>query len=1136
MKFYTHFLWRYKSCINSELLLKMKLLFILLVTACLQVSFAAFAQKITINYKKASLDQVFKEIHKQNGCNFIYDVNILAEAKPIDIDVNNLPLEQVLAQCFKDQPLTYIVKNNTVIVQRKKIIISREILPPAIIKGKVVDEKGNGLPGVSILLKGKKTNTITNIDGVFSITASQGDVLVLSYVGYKQQEVVIDATNDLNIILVKDTKGLQEVIVTALGVKKEKKALGYSVSEVKGDELTQAREVNVANSLEGKVAGVNVSSLASGPGGSSRIVIRGSGSLSGNNQPLYVINGMPMDNTPSTPVTTNNTGFNIDKGDGISGINPDDVESITVLKGGTASALYGSRASNGVILITTKKGAGQKGVGIEYNSTYTIENPSVIPDWQYEYGEGKFGTKVTTQSDAINYGRLSFGAKLDGTPVIQFDGVLRPYSAQKNNIANFYNIGKTATNTIAFKGGSDALNFRFSASDLNNKGIVPNNSLDKKIFSLNVNATLSKNFSVEAVAQYNLENNYNRSSLGDALGNPNWATYLLANSVDVRNLAPGYDANGNETLWNSSGFATNPYFTVNRFQEKDTKNRFIGYGSIKYSLFDNLFIKGRISQDYQGFNFTGITPTGTAYFPQGQFATANSTTTETNSELTVNYNTSFLNNFKVNVLAGGNREQHKLDETDIAASNFGIPFFYSLTNVSTITTTPVYSESAINSVFAAVDFDYKGFAYLSITGRNDWFSTLSLKDNHIFYPSVSGSFVISEALTLPSWISYAKVRGSYAQVGGGAPNPYGVYLTYSQVPGSGVPLQQITRDANGNLTIPNSALKPYTSQTGEIGAEMKFFKNRLGFDLALYNRTTTDDIVPANIDPLSGYSSAYLNIGKINNKGIEVLISGTPVKTKTFTWDITYNFSYNKSLVEQLAAGQNNLLLNTGVNNYASVYAEVGKPYGEIKAYDIKRDAQGNIMYAANGWEQQGNLIDMGTSVAPYAMGITHNFRYNRFNFSFLIDAKFGNKVYSGTDLYADRFGLLKSTLPGRDNGLTVTGVDNSDKPFTYTVPVSGISDFYDNRKNISSFFVYDDGFVKLRQVIMGYDIPVKSFKQIKLQSVNISFVARNLFILYKNTPNIDPESSFTAGNGQGLEMLGVPRTRSFGLNLMVKL
>jgi hypothetical protein len=372
-------------------------------------------------------------------------------------------------------------------------------------------------------------------------------------------------------------------------------------------------------------------------------------------------------------------------------------------------------------------------------------------------------------------------------------------------------------------------------------------------------------------------------------------------------------------------------------------------------------------------------------------------------------------------------------------------------------------------------------------------------------------------------------------VGGGAPNPYGINLTYSQLAGSAIPLQQISRDANGNLVVPNSRLKPYTSQTVEVGTELKFFNNRLGLDLALYNRTTINDIVPANVDPLSGFSSAYLNIGKINNKGIELLLTGRPIKANHFTWDVTYTYSYNKNTVKELAAGQNSFFLGTSVNNYVSIYAEVGKSYGQIQAYPLKKDAQGRTVYAANGNEEQGDPVDVGTGVAPSAMGITNSFNFHRFNFSFLIDGKYGNKIYSGTNLYGDRFGLLKSTLPGRDSGLPLSGVDDNGQPFNYTVPVSDIATFYDNRKNISSFFVYDGTFIKLRQVILGYDIPTKSIGPIKIQSLNLSFVARNLLILYKKAPNIDPESTFTAGNEQGLEMFGVPRTRSYGLNLMVK-
>ncbi|MFB9842634.1 SusC/RagA family TonB-linked outer membrane protein [Mucilaginibacter ginsenosidivorans] len=1134
---------------------------IMLITAQLLLAKTGNSQNIkdetiTIEAKNEPLKKTLKKIEKLSGFQMAYPSEKIVLYQNITIPKETRTVEKTLKLILDNTDLDFKQFDKKIIIFEKSDVKNKSsdaIGPPnsraeytaGVLKGKVYfDDNSQPVPGASVILKNDPgVGTTTNNAGEFELNIpdkynGKPVTVVVAYIGYNKEEVTAANLSSLLIIRLKPaSSALSEVVVTALGIRKERKAVGFSVTEVKGEDLVQAREVNVANALEGKVAGVNVSSLASGPGGSSRVVIRGSGSIAGNNQPLYVVNGMPIDNVPSTPNTTNGSGtsLNVDNGDGISGINPDDIESISVLKGGTASALYGSRASNGVILITTKKGAAQKGVGVEYNSTFAAETPLVIPDWQYQYGEGKFGTVVTNQQDAISYGRLSFGAKLDGSSVIQFDGVSRPYIAQKNNIKNFYNTGKTFTNTVAFTGGSEALNFRFSVSDLNNKGIVPNNSLDKKISNLNVNAKLGKNLSIEAVAQYNVENNINRPGLGDALGNPNWGTYMIANSVDIRNLAPGYDANGNETLWNVSGYASNPYFVVNRFQEKDTKNRFIGYASVKYNLLDNLFIKGRVSDDYLSYDYTGITPTGTAYAPQGVMNVTKYSTSEINSELTLNYNTKFLKDFNVNVLAGGNKQQHTLDGVEVDGSNFNIPFFYSLSNVNAVVTLPKYTKTAVNSVFASADFDYKGIAYLSVTGRNDWFSTLSIEDDHIFYPSVSGSFILSEATRLPEWISYAKLRASWAQVGGGAPNPYGINLTYSQLAGSTIPLQQISRDVNGDLVVPNSKLKPYISQTFEVGTELKFFKNRLGLDLALYNRTTINDIVPANVDPLSGFSSAYLNIGKISNKGIELLLTGRPVKADHFTWDVTYTYSYNKNTVEKLAAGQNSFFLGTAVNSYVSIYAEVGKPYGQLQAYALKKDAQGRTVYAANGNEEQGAPVDLGTGVAPSAMSITNSFNYHRFNFSFLIDGKYGNKIYSGTNLYGDRFGLLKSTLPGRESGLALSGVDDGGQPFNYTVPVSDLANFYDNRKNISSFFVYDGSFIKLRQVIFGYNVPAKHIGSVKIQSLNVSFVARNLLILYKKAPNIDPESTFTAGNEQGLEMFGVPRTRSYGLNLMVK-
>lgn len=1019
------------------------------------------------------------------------------------------------------------------------------------IAGTVTGTDGQKIIGANVsVLNAKGIGATTNLDGQFSIKLPdnlQGAniTLLVSFIGYDKKEVNATAgQTNLLIQLEVSSKALNELVVTALGIKKEKKATAYAITEVKGSDFTKARAMNLGDALSGKVAGVNASSLAGGPGASSRVVIRGTGSLNGDDQPLYVINGMPIDNTTAARPSNGNgsIGLNQDRGDGIGGINPDDIESITVLKGGPAAALYGSRAANGVILITTKKGVKQKGIGVDYNGTFTLESPSVTPDWQYEYGSGVNGLKPATQNEAISAGRLSWGPKIDGSPVIQFDGVIRPYVAQKNNIKNFYNLGNTLTNTVGFSGGNESASFRASLSDMNNRGLVPNQHLNKKIFSLGVNANLSKRLTVEGFAQYNIERSQNRTGVGDATGNPNWGTYMIANTVDIRNLEPGYDKNGNEVKWNPSEFATNPYFAVNKFRNHDDRNRFIGNLGIKYNLLDNFFVRGRVTTDHTSSTFVGIVPSGTAYYTDGYYLQTDNAITETNAELTLNYNARISQDLQLTALAGGNRRKSVNDATTMQGRTFFQPGFYDPSNVLGLTTTVLNQRLATNSLFGSVDLNFRDYLYLSVTGRNDWFSTLAATSNNIFYPSVGASFLLSEAVSLPKWIDYAKIRTSWAQVGGGAPMPYALNQTYSMVPGGGhnnQPLQtptQTTGTTSGELIAPNPYLKPYTSTTAEIGLEGRFANNRIGFDLTLYQRRTVNDIMRVTISSSAGYNYAYLNVGEMSNKGVELLINGTPYKNKHFSWDVSLNVAYNRNRVESLN-GLNSLELDKAVNSYAFLYAQVGKPYSSIMGYGVKKDANGNTMYnKTNGYELTTGLQDYGTGIAPTTGGITNTFHYKRFDLSFLIDGRFGNKIYSGTNLYGTRFGLTKITLPGRTDGLTVTGVDADGKPFTKTFDYAhGIQQYYDNWKNISEKFIYDGSFIKLRQVVFSYNIPTQLLSFAKVQQASVSFVARNLLILYKNAPNIDPESTFSNASAQGFEMFGVPPTRSYGLNLNVK-
>lgn len=1017
-------------------------------------------------------------------------------------------------------------------------------------------KSGNeAVPGATVALAAnKKVVTTTDNAGFFSLkvpaASKQGTIeLIISSIGFATRTVAVAAgQTTVDIQLQKDSGAvLTDVVVTALGIKKSRKSVTYAMTEVDGSEFTQARENNVANALTGKIAGVNATGLSTGPGGSSRVIIRGNGSLTGNSQPLYVINGMPIDNsTPGGSSLPNGLGLKqaTDRGDGIAAINPDDIESISVLKGGAAAALYGSRGANGVILITTKKGRTQKGIGVEYNGTLTMEKVAMFPDYQYEYGQGDGGVKPTNLSAAQTTGRRSFGAKIDGsTDYMAADGKTHPYVAQKDNLKHFYQTGTTFTNTVALSGGNEAIIYRFSLSDLNAKSILPTNTYNRKTANLNLSAKLSDRLRLESVIQYNIEKGNNRPIAGDALGNPNWTPYEVANTVDIRWLSPGYDANGNEILWNDAGIVTNSYFVINKFKQTDTKNRFIGQATVSYDVLKNLTVKGTITRDFYNYNFSSVLPTGTQYIPLGQYEGIKSDVSETNSMLTGTYKTTLANQIGLTVLAGANTRRFKSDEYNFAGQGFTTPYFYSFSNLSTSSATPVANNIKTNSVFGSIDLDYKGLLFLTATGRQDWFSTLSPDNNKVFYPSVGTSFILSDAVNLPAVFDQVKLRASWAQVGGGGPDPYAINLSYSSVPSaSSVPLQNVSPASSVNIpgvnSITNASLKPFTSTTIEVGFNTQLLGGRLGIDLAVYDRKSSDDIVTVPISVASGYNYAILNSGELSNKGIEVLIDATPVKKKGFSWNTSFNFAYNKSEVLKLADGISTFSLGNSANGNAFINNQVGSTYGAIYGFRKLRDAAGNIIFDPNSNlpMQTNNNQELGKGVPPLTMGFSNEFRYKNFTLDILVDGKFGNSIFSVMEVYATRLGLLKTTLPGRENGLLLEGVTQSGAKYSYTVPVANLrSAYYNNLNRYTELFVHDASFVKLRQVILSYRLPDSFLKSIGVQSASVSLVGRNLLTLYKQTDNFDPEQSLTNGAAQGIESIGLPRTRSFGVNLAFK-
>lgn len=1102
---------------------------------------------VNFSFKNTTLKDAFHKIEESTNIRFTYKSKEVAPFMNVNYNPKGQSLDIVLNELLLGTDLTFEQVNDVVVVvkkqsaDKKENLLAETIIQQKAISGKVTDINGEALTGVSVRLKGSSTGTSTNLNGNYTLNLpAESGVLEFSYIGYETKDVSISSQSVYNVQLISSSESLSDVVVTALGVTKEKRSLVYSSAEVKGSDFTEARENNIANALTGKIAGVNATQVASGPGGSSRVVIRGNGSLNANQQPLYVVNGLPIDNS-NRGAKTNTSGFNADRGDGISSINPDDIESITVLKSGAAAALYGSQAANGVILITTKKGRAQSGVGVEFNSNLSIGTPASYPHFQYEYGSGNDGVKPATQAAALSAGRLSYGGKIDGSPVVQFDGVVRPYSAVKvkDNVNNFYRPSSDLTNSLAFTGGSEAFNFRLSVSDLRSEAQTPNSSFKRKTGNLSVQSNLGPNnlIVLESTIQYNVENGKNRPTVGYAEINPSWATYLIGNTVDIRSLAPGYNENGNEIQWNPVPAAPNPWFVVNKMGNKDDRERFIGMASAKVNVLENLFIKGSVARDFQNIDEMNFTPIGTAFTPKGYLFTGQEQITKTNYQALMNYHTEFMVDFGLNAMVGANKEQNLFKNNAVGGQDFIIPDFISYTNLAKLNNpSKGQIEWGTNSIFGSADFNYKGFANLSVTGRKDWFSTLNPGSNSIFYPSIGGSLIMSDFISMPSNLSFLKLRANWAQVGGSTIDPGAVLRTYTIRTGgfNGIPVQ----DAPNNLLDPT--IKPLTVTTSEGGFEMQFYNNRLGFDATYYSRVTTNDMLAPSISQTSGFTSGNINAGKITNKGVELLITGNPIRKDNFRWDVSYNLAYNQSKIIELAPGLDNIVVGTGISSAVRIINAVGLPYGTVRGWKMEKNADGVQVYNKTSGYENRVEGDFGVANPPYTMGLSNDFRYKNFSLNVLMDAKFGAVAFNNMWVYAMRFGLTKNTLPGREEGLTVTGVDQTGAPFTKLWPVDQLDTYYNNRgANYSELQTFNTDFVKLRSLILNYNLPVAKWGLKNIQGISVGLVARNLLILYQDkevkAAGLDPEMQQTVGNATGTAGAGEPRTRNIGFNLSVR-
>ncbi|WP_225872773.1 SusC/RagA family TonB-linked outer membrane protein [Pedobacter frigoris] len=1091
----------------------MKLTCIIIFITCLNVSASVFSQqKISLDVTKTKLSKVLKIIEEQSDYHFVYSSANVPVNKDVTLSVKNTLVTDVLAAIFSNTNLKYsISKEGLIVISRRK---------DTKITGTVKDNAGGPLPGATVRVKGSGAGSSTDINGRFSISVPAGATLVISFAGFQTKEIAVDNKTDIDVVLLEDTKLLNEVVVTALGIKKERRALGYSVSQVQGESLTQARENNVANSLVGKVAGLDISSTSGGAGAATSVLIRGVSSLSQTNQPLYVINGIPMENTPTGLNNLNPNGNKgsqwdnaPDLGDAVGNLNPDDIESISVLKGAAASALYGSRAKAGVILITTKSG---KGNSIDFNSNYVVEQVMDRTDWQYVYGQGANGVKSADAAAAAQVGGSSWGAKLDGSNVVQFDGVARPYSAQKNNIEDFYRSGGTWSNTIALNKTFEGGTIRFSANDVHNNSVVPNSGLNRQSFNLVGTFEPIKRLTIDARTNYILEQAKNRPMLSDGAGNANYNVVFLPTSIGVKDLKPWKDANGNEIQYNKgNAYATNPWFAANEFRNNTKRERAISSFSAKY-IFDNgLFLQGRAGRDAYNDSYTNVVPSGTAYYAPGKIAEQKTKFADVSTDILLGKSFTVQDDFTITPNVGASYRNTRINQTTNNGTDFAVFGIYNILNAKNKSVDYSEAEFETQSVYGTLELSYRDILYLTGSGRSDWFSTLATpgKDNKlsVFYPSVSGSFVFSE-LYKPSYLSFGKLRAGYAIVGQ-ATGPYQTLLTYGfrSETLNGNPLGVIS-----NPSIPNPSLKASKATELEIGTELRFFGDRLNLDVTWYKKHSKDEISTITTSSTTGYSGAVLNSGEIENKGVEALISGVVIKNDDFNWTSSINGTYNENTILSLAKGITSQLLATSRTGVGYLQNIPGMAAAQVMAYDFKYDANGAIVKNALGAPERGVLKPYGSAYNKWFAGWNNEFTYKGINLSFLIDGKWGGKVFSATDYYGYIFGLHKATLENRD-ALGTTAAK-----------------FYENTAdNASHKFVQDASFIKFRQLTLGYNFPAKMFNN-KIKSLNVSVVGRNLFILMKKTDNIDPESSYNA-TFPGLELGGVPPVRTFGLNLSVK-
>lgn len=1017
--------------------------------------------------------------------------------------------------------------------------VAQNVQQDADCKGVVIDATGEPVIGASVVVKGKTgAGTVTDIDGNFTLkNVKKGETLRITSLGMTPVEVVYNGSN-VKVTLKDDSKALDEVVVTALGIKRERKSLGYAIQDVKGDAILNSHENNVANALTGKIAGVQITRSSNGPGGSSKIQLRGNNSVTGLNQPLIVVDGVPMDNFTGAD---NNDYWNpsADMGNGLSDINPEDIESMSVLKGASAAALYGSRAGNGVILITTKSGRQTKGLGITVTGTVSAESVFMKPDVQTTYGQGTQGVYNSTSG-------LSWGPRIEGQEYVRWDGQ-KVKMQSYDNLDNYYGTGTELQENVTLSQQYGKTSIYASMTNMNNKSMTPGAKLNRTNLMLRGVTSFGKNdaWTFDGKVQYIRNKANNRPVSGNNNNNSALGLYTFPTTLDIRDFENCIDENNEMVWWNKDG--NNPYWMSKYSLSDDSRDRFLMNASLKYKVLSWLTAEIKAGTDMYTLEATRRVYSGNSNVTTLYEQNINHFYENNFSYLLTATKDNIFDKFGGTVTFGGNLMATKKTGMKGLASKLVIPNKFSLNNgENKADISETYTQKKINSLYGTVGINYDGWAFLDATFRNDWSSALSKENRSFFYPSVSASWLFGEMFNkigkkMPSWFSFGKIRASYAEVGNDM-DPYQLYNLYSTSPDSHGGITASSSNTLYNKNVKNELIKSY-----EVGVELKFLNNRLGLDFAWYKSNATNQLMNLPVNSLSGYNYKKINAGDIQNTGVELMAYATPIRTKDFEWTINYNISHNNNTIKDLYDGVDRYQLG-GYDNIR-IYAIKGGKYGEIWGTKFLRveDGQykGQLLLTSDGLPQATSEMEkIGDQQATCNMGLTNSFSYKGWNLSFQIDARIGGEIFSGTNAMMQRSGTAAATAPGgkRVDDMVVAGVykdangnyvQNTNKVTTqqYWNAVAGTGNMGIGEANI-----YSASNIRLRNVSLGYNVPSSILAKTNfIQSLKAGFTVTNVFMIHSNMNGIDPESVFaTSTNATGFEYAGIPTTRSFVFNVSI--